>query len=107
MLLLGAVNCMNNIEKPRRTGIPALLAIFVALAFPALSGAQQYTFYFPRVMTVSNTLTGLALSNPTADAAAITMTYYNTAGTVIGNPAVLSVAGSGQTARLLTEFYPG
>src|SRR5437870_118917 len=81
-----------------------LFAIFFGLP---LTARAQATFYVPRVLAASNSSTGIALSNPSADRAAITMNYYGADGTLIGGPVSVNLEAASQIARLSTEFFPG
>ena len=66
----------------------------------------QSTFYFPRVVATTGTATGIAISNPTALPATVTLTYFDKNGGTIANPATVSVSSAGQIARLSTELFP-
>jgi hypothetical protein len=49
---------------------------------------------------------GIAIANRTATAANVTLELFDLNGAVVGTPIVLPLAGSGQTARFITEFFP-
>ncbi len=79
-----------------------LLLIVIVTAIPVYG---QSVFYFPRVLATADTATGIALSNPTLDPAVITMTYYDSAGAIVGTPVTVNVGSAGQIARLSTELF--
>src|SRR5437867_3305035 len=84
--------------------VKCLVSLVVVWLGFAESAHSQSTFYFPRVVTASDTLTGMALSNPGSDAATVTLTYYSPDGTVAGT-ADRNIPAGGQVAGLANEFF--
>ncbi len=81
--------------------------IFAATFCLVTAASAQTVAYFPRVLATTQTDTGLALSNPTADSASVTLTFFNSEGNVVGAPAMLTVQSGGQIARRPSELFSG
>ena len=82
----------------------------VLLSTTGLQAASS--LIFPRISSEPETLTGLAISNLSAETATVTLTAYGTDGTVLTgpgftNPATLTIPAHEQAARLLPEIFAG
>src|SRR2546426_1375124 len=85
--------------------------LFVAVFFFLLgSAAAQETRFFLPILYGSGADLGLALSNPTAAEAAVTLTARDYSGSVIAgsqitNPVTVRVPASGQRSRRMAEIF--
>ncbi len=89
-----------------------LVAVACCLPISTLSVEAASSLVFPRLSSEPNTVTGLAISNLSAETATVTLTAYGTDGTVLSgsgitNPATLTIPAEQQAARLLTEIFHG
>ncbi len=86
---------------------PSIAAVILTLSIVA---SAQTVLRFPRVVSGSETYTGIAVSNPTPEAATVTLTAYTPEGSVwtgagISNPETVTVPAGGQLARLTREVF--
>ena len=89
-----------------------LVAVACCLPISTLSVEAASSLVFPRLSSEPNTVTGLAISNLSAERATVTLTAYGTDGTVLSgsgitNPATLTIPAEQQAARLLSEIFHG
>ncbi len=83
-----------------------ILFAFILMGLAAFTLEAQNAAFFPRVVATSEATSGLALSNPTADGASVTLSFFGQDGKPAGSPVVIAVNSGGQIARLTTEFFP-
>ena len=80
-----------------------------ALVVGASSARAASTLNFPRLALEKDRYTGIAIVNPTAQDAAVTLTAYGAAGERLSgpgfvNPVQLTIKANQQTARLTSEL---
>jgi hypothetical protein len=86
-----------------------VLLSLLAISMLAPSVCAESRMIFPRILFQQGRFTGVAISNPTASNAEITITAYNPdgtlyAGTAVTNPATATIAAGSQWAKVATEF---
>ncbi|HEY3129920.1 MAG TPA: DUF11 domain-containing protein, partial [Acidobacteriota bacterium] len=88
-----------------------LLLVWLLLIHAAAASLEaRSVLNFPRLSFEQNTLTGIAIVNPTDQLAAVTLTAFGTDGRPLAasglqNPAQLTIAANQQTAKLTSELF--
>ena len=90
----------------RRVVLPLKLCLLLAI-FPALAVAQTgSTMNYPRLFApAEHASTGIAIVNPNATSASVTLRYYSADGELLSFSTV-TVPGSGQLAQLVSQIFP-
>ena len=88
-----------------RTGLVVAVWMFCAVGLQASS-----TLNFPRLSFENDTITGIAIVNPSADTAEVTITAYGDdgqllSGTGISNPVSISIPAEEQYSGLTSELF--
>src|SRR5262245_3914535 len=92
-------------------------ALTLACAVFAIAAGSSFalaasTLNFPRLALENDRYTGIAIVNPTAQDALVTLTAYGAAGERLSgpgfvNPVALTIKANQQTARLTSELFGG
>lgn len=90
----------------RKLSVPCIFVV------SCISANAASVLNFPRLSFEANTLTGLAIVNPSSETASVTFTAYGADGSLLSgsgfsNPATLTVPPNQQISKLLPEIFSG
>ncbi|MBI2820693.1 MAG: hypothetical protein HYX74_00580 [Acidobacteria bacterium] len=101
----GALACRRHVEK-NRPPYALLAMLLLALTPPVVADS---VLNFPRLSNAPGSLTGVAIFNPSDQAAAVMVTAYDSQGQLLAgatqNPASLVVPAGQQVSRLTSELF--
>src|SRR5688572_19813735 len=88
----------------------SVIVLVAVIQICSLSG--ESILNFPRLSFEQNTITGIAIVNPTIQSATVTFTAFGADGKPVSagnfqNPAQITVPANQQVAKLVTEIFAG